>query len=182
MSSSRCHDVTAWLTQANTNVGQNLFSKFQYYEIYVLCFLNYTYMYYIKNIDGLQLYLGQVTPMEGFQASLKGFKAITYPHCFQLLETFMIFLHTYIICFLTLYCFQPFDALGQRCLWFILFLHYVRGLLIPSLSLLFRLDTIFAFIASAPIDYGGNLSLFLVISGYLLQLSTGRIDKFICFM
>ena len=69
-----CHGVTAWHTQVNINVEQNLFSNFPYYEIYVLCFLNYMYIYYIKNTGGLLRCLGQMTSKEGFQTNPKGFK------------------------------------------------------------------------------------------------------------
>ena len=71
-----CHGLTAWLTLANTSVGQCYFQVLN----------NYKYMYYVffnihiyciqKNIGGLQYCLGQVTSKEGFQDSPKGFKIV----------------------------------------------------------------------------------------------------------
>ena len=92
----------------------NLFSDFQYYEIYVLCFFNYTYMYTIQVtlvVSSVALAgwcLGKVFRYP------KGFKTITYPQVvfgtWHLDDVFIHLFHIYTVCFLTLYCFWLLDA------------------------------------------------------------------------
>ena len=50
-----CHGAIMWLTQANISVGQTYFQIYNIYELYVICFLNYMYIYiyYTKNTCGL---------------------------------------------------------------------------------------------------------------------------------